>query len=119
MGTFAPGASLGLLWETYALGAAAGDAHYGFTLTIRRERGTAGRVTARVLGAIASVAGVESRADEVTISFDRRVAHAATVAEYVELALGDTPAGRYRLSLTITDRSNGRSATGTRVFTIR
>jgi GWxTD domain-containing protein len=119
VGTFARDASLGLVWEMYDLGAREGSAQYTFTLTIKRERGTAGRITARVLGSVAGAAGIDMREDQTTISFDRTVGHAPTLADHLSIALGDTPAGVYTLTLEIADKVSGLKAARTQQIRIR
>jgi GWxTD domain-containing protein len=111
--------TLGLVWEMYELGARDGAANYTFSLTIKRERGVAGRIAARALGAIAGAARIDTREDEVTVSFDRTVPHAATLADHLALSLAGTPAGSYTLTLRITDRVSNRSTERSRSLTIR
>jgi GWxTD domain-containing protein len=120
VGAFARDASLGLVWEMYELGQRDGSAQYTFSLTIKRERGTVGRITARVLGSVAGAAGVDTREDQVTITFDRTMPHAATLVDHMQVALGDTPPGTYAVTLQITDRvTNRTAATRTRSVVIR
>jgi hypothetical protein len=119
VGAFPRGASLGLLWELYDLGVREGSAQYTFNLIIKRERGAAGRISARVLGAVAGAAGIDTREDQVTIRFDRSVAHAPVLADHLSVALGETPAGTYRLTLEITDKVTNRTVSRTRSLTIR
>jgi len=119
VGAFPRGASLGLLWELYDLGAREGSAQYTFNLIIKRERGAAGRISARVLGAVAGAAGIDTREDQVTIRFDRSVAHASVIADHLSVALGETPAGTYLLTLEITDKVTNRTVSRTRSLTIR
>ncbi len=119
VGAFPRGASLGLLWELYELGAQDGSAQYTFKLIIKRERSAAGRITARVLGAVAGAAGIDAREDQVTISFDRTVAHAPVIVEQMSVALGETPVGNYLLTLEITDKTTNRTVSRTRSLNIR
>ncbi len=120
LGAFAREASLGLVWEMYDLGQRDGSAQYTFSVTIKRERGAAGRIAARVLGSVAGAAGVDTREDQVTITFDRTAPYAAALADHLTVALGDTPAGTYSVTLAITDRvTNRTAATRTRTVTIR
>jgi hypothetical protein len=51
--------------------------------------------------------------------FDRQMRHARTVVDHVEIALEDTPAGNYTLTLEITDRVTGNVAIRSVPFTIR
>jgi GWxTD domain-containing protein len=119
VGAFPRDASLGLVWEQYELGEREGSAQYTLTLTIKRERGTAGRITARVLGSVAGAAGIDTREDQTTISFDRTVAHAPTLADHLSIALGDTPPGVYMLTLEITDKVTNRKTSRSQQIRIR
>jgi GWxTD domain-containing protein len=108
VGTMRPGAALALVWETYGLGAQDGRAEYTVTITARRERGTVGRVTARILGGVSGRAGITAGRDQVVIQFDRVVAAAPIVVDYFDLSLAESPEGRYSITLAITDKATGR-----------
>jgi GWxTD domain-containing protein len=114
-GPLAAGADLSVAWETYGIASANGSAAYSIAITIRRESSGAGRVAARVLR---GVTGISIGDDEVAILFDRTVAHRDALVEYLDLALGETPAGAYRLTLKITDRTTGQSTERVTRFTI-
>ena len=119
MGSFARDAAIGVVWEMYELGAREGSAQYSLAFSIKRQRGAAGRIAARVLGSIGGAAGVDTRDDEVIITFDRTVPHAAALADQLMIGLGETPAGTYLVTLTVTDRVTKRTMARTRSVTIR
>jgi hypothetical protein len=108
VGAMRPGAALALVWETYGLGSAEGRAEYTVTITARRERGTVGRVTARILGGVSGRAGITAGRDQVVIQFDRVASAAPVVVDYFDLSLAESPEGRYAITLKITDKSTGR-----------
>jgi hypothetical protein len=97
-----------LLWENYALGSSGGQAQYQVTLTMERQRSGAGRIAARIVGAIASAVRIEQRDDRVVQQFDRTAPVSPAIVDHISVALGDTPAGGYRLTLEISDRATGR-----------
>ena len=109
------GGELAVAWETYGITPQSGNAEYSIAITIRRETSGAGRVVARVLR---GATGIPIGDDEVAILFDRTVAHSDILVEHLDIALGESPAGAYWLTLKVTDRATGRSTErGTR-FTI-
>jgi hypothetical protein len=119
LGAFPRDGSLGLVWEMYDLGQRDGSAQYTLALSIKRQRGAAGRIAARVIGSIAGAAGVDTREDEVIITFDRTAPHADAIADQLMIGLGETPAGTYLVTMTITDRVTNRTTARARSVTIR
>jgi GWxTD domain-containing protein len=118
-GMVAPGGNVTFVWENYDFTPRGTSSEYRIAIAIQRERSAAGRVAARVVSRISGAVGVDRTDDRVTVRFDRTVPHAATVADFVTLELGDTPAGRYRATLEITDLVSGRTASRTTTFVIR
>jgi hypothetical protein len=55
----------------------------------------------------------------VTFEFERDVPYSPTLVDNVTLALGGTPAGNYRLTLSVTDRTSGRTTSRTTRIIIR
>jgi GWxTD domain-containing protein len=95
--------SIALLWENYEFGAENGLARYQIAMTLQRDRSGAGRLAARVIGNISGAVGIDRTDDRMTIRFERQVRHTPAIADYVTVALEDTPAGNYHLTLEITD----------------
>jgi hypothetical protein len=62
---------------------------------------------------------VEQRGDNVTISFDRNMPHAAAFADAITISMQDTPPGRYTVSVSVTDRVTRQTLTRARGFVIR
>jgi hypothetical protein len=81
VGSLPRNSPLSIVWENYELGARDGTAQYDVAITLSRERSTIGRIAARVVGGLASAARVDQRGDNVTISFDRNLPHAAAFAD--------------------------------------
>lgn len=120
LGEIAPGSAVSLVWENYELGERDGSAQYTVKLTLERKwKMFLNRVRARVISAWAAMMGSEQTSDRVIFHYDRSVAHAAALADYVTLALEDTPAGNYDLSLEITDKVTGKTTSRTTRIVIR
>ncbi|HYV96244.1 MAG TPA: GWxTD domain-containing protein, partial [Gemmatimonadaceae bacterium] len=119
VGGVAHGGSLSLVWENYEFGARGTSAEYTIAVSLVQQKGTLGRISAAVLGGLASAARINRGDDRMTISFDRTVAHSAAFADMVTIGLNDTPSGNYLLTLQITDRVTGKVMTRTRPLIIR
>jgi hypothetical protein len=65
------------------------------------------------------VARVDREADRVIVRFDRVAPHAAVVPDQVRLDLGETPPGRYTLTVEVTDSVTGRKDSRTVPLLIR
>ena len=100
---------IAVVWETYGLADSAGQAHYEVAVTFERERGRAGRIIARVLGAIADAVRTDDGGTRMTIRFDRVAPRTPTIAEGIPIGIAGTPPGVYRLTVQVTDRVTGRS----------
>jgi GWxTD domain-containing protein len=119
-GSLAQGASIALMWENYELGERDGSAQYQVTLTLERKYTMLlNRVRARVISAFAAMVGSEQTADRVVFHYDRAAAHTPVIADYVTLVLEDLPGGNYDLTLDITDKVTGRSASRTMRVVVR
>ena len=111
-GTIPHGGQVALIWENYDFGQADGSAKYSVTVSIeRRYKETINRIRARVIGAFAAIAGVERTSDRVVFRYERSVAHAPTLLDYLTIGLDESPAGEYRLTLEVTDHLTGKTAT--------
>lgn len=104
---------LALLWENYGLAPDNGSAAFLVTVTIQRERSRAGRIAIRLLGNVAGVVGRSVGSDRLELQFDRTVSYATEFVDHVAIALGSTPAGSYSLTVAVTDRATGLTATRT------
>ena len=105
---------LSLVWENYELGSDDGTAHYGVTITIARERSQPGRIVAGIVRGIQGAVGVDQSPDRTEIRFERSVPHAAALVDNLTLSLGETPVGKYSLTVRIDDRVTGKTAMWTR-----
>jgi GWxTD domain-containing protein len=100
--------TIALLWESYELASEAGTARFEVQVQLRRVRGSADRIVARVIGALAAVAGVDRNADGVAIRYSRATAVAPVIVEQLTLDLGDTPPGEYTVRVEVRDSVSGR-----------
>jgi hypothetical protein len=112
-------ADLSLVWENYELGSDGGTARYTVTVTMERLQSAAGRVAARLTGALASRVGVDRTDSRVALVFDREQPHSAAMLEHITMALGDTPSGTYQLTVEINDRVSERTMTRTTALVVR
>jgi GWxTD domain-containing protein len=112
VGALTERAQVALVWETYELAARDARAAYTVTVTLTREaarrRGDTTELSGAVVGALASTAGVRRGRDALTITYEREVAAAPRVADQLTLDLRELPAGVYRLTVEVRDRSTGR-----------
>jgi GWxTD domain-containing protein len=119
-GTIRKGAEISVVWENYELGDSTGAARYSVAVAIQRQfKGLLPQIRARIIGAYAAFAGVDRTEDRVVMRFERQMRHASTVVDHVEIALEDTPAGNYTLTLEITDHVTAKVAIRSVPFTIR
>lgn len=117
-GTVERNSEISLLWENYELGVDGGAARYAVTITIERERSQAGLIAAGIIRGIAGAVGVNQLPDRTEFSFERTVPHSLTIVDNIALSLGDTPAGRYKLTVKITDHASNRTASWTRPLVV-
>ena len=109
-GAIARNGQLNLVWENYDFTAKDGVVQYTVAISIAREHTAAGRITARILGALAEIAQINLQGDRIVLTFDRSVPQSAAFADDVQIALGETPAGVYTVSLEVTDKVSGKKA---------
>ncbi len=109
-----------VIWENYELGARNGQTQYSIAITLQRQRSASGRIAAAIVGIAATAIGVDRTADRLTLKFDRTgPAAPGAFVDRISIALGDTPAGDYRLTLEVTDKSSGRKVSSASSITIR
>jgi hypothetical protein len=120
-GPVSAGGTLDVLWEVYDLTARDGAASYDVAITIAQSdtRGGLGRITAEVIGTIGRVVGVDRQNNRITSRFTRTVAAGRAVADHVTISLGDTPPGVYSMTIEVTDRATGRTASRIRSIVVR
>ena len=120
LGALPSKSTLDIIWENYDVAARGGQSQYSIAITLQRQRSTGGRIAAAILGVAASAVGIDRRSDRVTMKFDRSgPAAPGAFVDRVSIAMGDTPAGDYRLTLEVTDRVSGRKASSASNITIR
>jgi hypothetical protein len=119
-GRITRGRDIGLVWETYALGAdSTRSSEYRVDIGLVRVDGTRiGRAVARVLGGTLGRGEGRGRDDRVTVSFDRRVPARPVTLDFLTLDLGELAAGRYRLTITVTDLVTNASVERERELTV-
>lgn len=107
------------LWENYGFGQKNGSAQYKVSVTLTRVRSRAGQIAASVVGSLASAARITTGDGRASVSFDRTMPYSSTMVDQFALALGNTPAGTYTVTLEITDTISGQSYARTRTVRIR
>lgn len=120
-GIFDARSQIGLVWEMYDLAARDGQNKYRLAVTVERvTKGGATGFAARIFDGLGRSVGREQRGrDRLTVSFDRTVASANTLVEYLALDLSDSPSGEYRLRVDIIDLTNQKKTSRQTAFTIR
>lgn len=98
---------IALAWEIYGLSAKDGAQRYSVRLILEKaSKSVAGRIVAQIGGLV----GVQRGNDRVTLTFERDAAARDVTVEHVSLSLREAPAGRYTLSVEITDTASGARA---------
>ena len=98
---------IALAWEVYNLSARDGAQHYSVRLVLEKaSKSVAGRIVAQIGGLV----GVQRGTDRVTLTFERDAAAREVTVEHVALSLREAPAGRYKLSVEISDIASGARA---------
>jgi hypothetical protein len=118
---FAARDTVALYWETYnAIAGAGGAARLRVRVTVRILSIDRGRsFSARVIGGVADAVGLSAVGDEqVSLTYERQVVAGAMVPHQLALGLGDAPAGRYALTVEVTDLSSGRAIRTERTLTL-
>jgi len=102
--------SIALAWEIYGLRDGARQTGYDVRLTVEKaSRSVAGRIAAQIGGLV----GVQRGTDRVTLEFSRSRAAPGVALDHVALSLREAPAGRYALTVQVTDRTTGQKAART------
>lgn len=121
VGTFARGAPVALVWETYGLTPdEQGRSRYrvGISLEKVRRDGPLG-IVARVMSGAGQLVGLTARGSgTVSFEFERTASGGPAAVDYLTLDLGDAPSGEWRATVEVTDQVTGRAARGTRTITI-
>ena len=120
VGRFRQGSQIALLWETYALAERDGAARYRVSVTLEklRREGALG-MAARVISGAGEIAGrTASGRGKLSIAYDRTVAPLPVSVDYLTLEMGEAPAGRYRLTLEVTDQVAKRTSRRVRTIEI-
>lgn len=98
---------IALAWEVYGLSANDETQRYSVRLVLAKaSKSVAGRIVAQIGGLV----GVQRGNDRVTLTYERDAAARDVIAEHVALSLREAPAGRYTLSVEITDKVTGTKA---------
>ena len=94
------GRGFAVAWETYGLGIKDGSQHYAVRLVLEKgAKSLAGRIVAQIGGLVGTQRGNE----KVTLGFERTGAARDVALDHVALSLSEAPAGRYKLTVEITD----------------
>lgn len=113
VGTYVRGASVGLVWELYDLAANDGSSKYRVAIVVERaDRSALGAFAARVVDGVGrSLGRQQTSRDKLTISFDRSVAAAPILVEFMSVDMSDAAAGEYRMRVDVTDLATNRKVT--------
>jgi hypothetical protein len=99
--------AIALVWEVYNLAARSGAQHYSVRLVLEKASKS---ITGRIVAQIGGLVGVQRGTDRVTLDFARDAAARDVTVDHVALSLREAPAGRYTLTLEITDTVSGAKA---------
>jgi GWxTD domain-containing protein len=121
VGEFTQGASIGLLWELYELGARDGNSRYRVVIAVEREGrdGAAGFGFRALDGVGRAVGRTQLSRNKFTITFDRQAAAARATVDYLSLDLAESPPGTYRLRVEVQDLTTQRRTSRDTQFRIR
>ncbi len=121
VGSYAAGSPIGLVWEMYDLAERDGQNNYRLSIVVERaSKGGVAFAAARLLDGLGRVVGrTKNERDRLTISFDRAVASASTLVEFLKLDLSNSPAGEYRLRVEVIDLQNQMKTSRQTEFRIR
>ncbi|MHB8838975.1 MAG: GWxTD domain-containing protein [Gemmatimonadaceae bacterium] len=110
---------IALAWEIYNGGAGAGNtgtentgagrtsaAEQRYTVRLVLEKASKS-VAGRIVAQIGGLVGAQRGNDRVTLSFERTAPVREVTLDHVALSLREAPAGRYVLTVEITDRASG------------
>jgi hypothetical protein len=104
-GVLEPGQDIGVAWETYGLTERDGQVGYRVELELTVTQVTGRKsLYARIKGGVADLIGLSAvGTDRVSLVYDRSRPATAVALDYLTLDLAGSPAGRYRLTVQITD----------------
>jgi hypothetical protein len=119
-GVLSPGEAIGVAWETYALTERRGQVRYRVELALTLLEVTRGAsLSARVIGGIADLIGISGKGeDRVSLSYEQTRVAAPVMLDYLTLDLADAPAGRYRMTVSVTDLATQQRAVTARELRI-
>ncbi len=120
IGVFKWNQPLGLLWETYELAMAEGNASYRTTITLERTfkstlKGFAARITANFKNLVERDGSGTGR---VAVNFDQKRPTGTVVTDFLTISLDGAAPGPYRLNIAITDLVSGKTVTRTANFVL-
>lgn len=105
------GRPVDLLWEVYAPTAREGNVQYRVSITVQRvERTGLVAVVARLGGRVRDAVVRSSGTDKIAVEYDRTAAIRAQRTESLRIDLGGAKAGRYLMTLEVTDLISGAIA---------
>jgi GWxTD domain-containing protein len=104
-GLLEPGQDIGVAWETYGLTERDGQVGYRVELQLTVTQVTGRKsLYARIKGGLADLVGLSALGtDRVSLVYDRSRPASDVALDYLTLDLSGSPAGRYRLTVLITD----------------
>ena len=109
------GRPVDLLWEVYAPTPRDGAVHYRVSVSVQRvERTGLVGIATRLGGRVRDAVVRSSATNRIAVEYDRTSAITAQRAESIRLDLGGAKAGRYLMTLAVTDLVSGATATATR-----
>ncbi len=120
MGFVKKGHAFSLLWETYGLTPQRGNDRYTVTVTVQRVRpGGFGGFVAKIVGGVAGAVGLSaSGEDKVSLTFPRETPASDVNVDFVSLELGEAPAGRYTVTVDVTDLVSNATTRQTSSITV-
>jgi GWxTD domain-containing protein len=117
-GRLAAGRPLTLAWEIYGIGTET-DATYAVEVRLTAEALRRQGLVARIVGGASDALGLSAVGDDaIVLRYQRSRPAAPALLEYLTLDLGDTPAGRYRITIGVTPDGAVRPAVSETVIEI-
>ena len=120
-GVLQPREDIGVAWETYGLAERRGQAHYRVELALTVTEVTRGTgLFTRIKGGIADAIGLSALGqDRVSLTYERTAPARPVALDYLTLDMGGAPAGRYLLTVSITDLITNRQVSSDRELVIQ
>jgi hypothetical protein len=101
-----------LLWEVYAPTARDGNVRYRVAITVQRVEATGlVGIAAKALGGVRDAILRSGPSNRIAVEYERSAATADVRTESLRLDLGNARAGRYVMTLAITDLNSGGTVT--------